>query len=293
MKKIIFFSILFLNFIFLSSCVAIKNFHKLPYEESIVFTEQEDLTSQFARSPQNYDRTGYVYHYIKSNQDDSFATDVWIYYPDQFHSESFKIYPVSKTQGFLDCICATYDEENFQLKEIDGKGVYKNGKIKSITTGSKDKFVRKTKIGKKEIVTNLGIIPCYDINFDLADLNSMIPFLKENDKDFAFGLTNIKRKSILGPVDILYLGKVSCTFEKQIVENGQNLNVFDIKLQNFEDLDGKIFINSQNNDVVEINTKLCGNPFFDSFKFKLIEKYKISSRAEWDEFMKTKARECL
>ena len=131
------------------------------------------------------------------------------------------------------------------------------------------------------------------MNFDLADMNSMIPFLKENDKSFEFGLTNIKRNSILGPIEILYLGKVSCKFEEKIVKNSQNLNVFDIKLQNFEHLDGKIFLNSENNDIVEINTKLCGNPFFDSFKFKLVEKYKISSRGEWEEFMRGKAAEVL
>lgn len=276
-----------------TSCVAIKNFHKLPYQESVVFTEQEDLTSQFKISNKSYDRSGYVYHYIKSNQDDSFATDVWIYYPDQFHSESFKIYPVSKTQGFLDCICATYDKDNFQLKEIDAKGIYKNGKIKTLNSLYQEKFLRKTKIGKKEIVTDLGICPTFDINFDFTDMNSMIPFLQVNDKDFEFGLTNIKRNSIFGPIDILYLGKVSCKFEEKVVQNSQSLNVFDIKLQNFEHLEGKLYINSQNNDIVEMNTKLCGNPFFDSFKLKLIDKYKINSREEWEEFMRGKAKENL
>ena len=293
MKKSLYTISLIISISLFSSCVAMKNFHKLPYQESVVFTEQEDLTSQFELSDKSYNRSGFVYHYIKSNQDDSFATDVWIYYPDQFHSESFKIYPVSKTQGFLDCICATYDKDNFQLKEIDAKGVYKDGKIKSLNSLYQEKFLRKTKIGKKETITNLGICPTFDINFDLTDMNSMIPFLKENDKNFQFGLTNIKRNSILGPIDILYLGKVSCTFEEKIVQNSQNLNVFDIKLQNFEEFDGKIFINSQNNDIVEINTKLCGNPFFDSFKLKLVEKYKISSRGEWEEFMRGKAAEVL
>lgn len=294
MKKSLFLFISIIILIsFFTGCVALQRFHKLPYQNNVTFKEQQNLTNQFEINKKSYDRSGYVYHYIKSNQDDSFATDVWIYYPDQFHSESFKIYPISKTQGFLDCICASYDKNNFQIKEIDGKAVYKNGKIKSITTGFYDNYKRTTMIGKKEIITYLGIIPSFDINFDLTDLNSMLPFLKENNKDFEFGFTNIKRNSILGPIDVLYLGKVTCGFKGNIVKNNQKLNIFDIKLQNFENLDGKIYINSSNNDVIEINTKLCGNPFFDSFKFKLIEKNKISSRKEWEDFMKKKAAEIL
>lgn len=284
---------LILVLLMFTNCAIFTNFHKLPYKNSVPVTKHENLTSQFEINNSNYDRTGLVYHYIKSNQDDSFATDVWIYYPDKFHSESFKIYPISKYQGFLDCICATYDKESFQFKEIDGKGVYKNGKIKSITTGTKKDFIRKTKIGNKTITTELGIAPCYDINFDLTDMNSMLPFLKDNKKDFTFGMTNIKKESALGAVDILYLGKAVCHFQEEKVYKGKNCSVFSLVLQNFEDLDGKVYIDTKTNDLIEINTKLCGNPFFESFKFTLKEEPKKMTREEWTSFMKAKAKKAL
>ena len=275
-----------------TSCQAMKHFAPLPYKENVEVTTHVDKTNQYEIKEDSYDRTGYVYHYIKSNQDDSFQADVWIYYPDSLHSESFKIYPISKVQGFLDCVCATYDKDTFMIKEIEGKRVKKNGKILGGIKGIYNGYNRKVVMGKKELSNEIGILPTYDINFDLTDLNSMLPFLKDNKKDFSFGLTNVKKEHFLGSPSFLYLGELKCEYLGEEEYKNQSCSVFSMKLQNFEDLDGKLYVNTENNDLVEINTKLCGNPFYDSFKFTLLDKKK-TTREEWTSFMQKHAKEKL
>ena len=277
--------------VLLTSCQAMKHFNPLPYKESVEVREKVDLTSQYNPTP-CFDRTGYVYHYIKSNQDDSLPADVWIYYTSPYHSESFKIYPMSKIQGFLDCVVANYNPSTFQAKTLEGKRVRKNGKIQDGIVGTLDNYERKVIMGKKEMVNEIGIQPCYDINFDLTDMNSMLPFLKDNKKDFSFGLTNVRKDSLLAQPSFLYLGELKASYIGVEEYKGKTCSVYSLVLQNFEELDGKMYIDTLTNDLVEVNTKLCGNPFYKNFKFTLIDKQRTTEE-EWLTFMRIHAKEKL
>ena len=291
MKKVIIFLCVMVSVGLLSSCQAIKHFESLPYKESVEIKEKRDLRHFFNPSVIN-DRSGYVYHYIKSNQDDSFAADVWIYYPDKTHSESFKIYPVSKLQGFLDCICASYDLENYQISEIQAKMVKKNGKIENGILGIYKPYKRNIKMGKKEFANEFDIIPTFDINFDLTDMNSMLPYLIDARKDFSFGLTNVNKASLLAGPQFLYLGELKCSYLQDETYKDKDCSVFSMSLENFEELDGKLYVENGTNDLVEINTQLSGNPFYQSFKLTLLDKKQITID-EWISFMKEKAKEEL
>lgn len=102
-RKKILFVVFLLLFVLLVVCTHF--YHLLPYG-AIEFTERIDCTDQFSQEAV-CDRTGWVYHYIKSDIKGNDRADVWVYYPDMYHSESFKIYKFAKLQKATDLVCAT------------------------------------------------------------------------------------------------------------------------------------------------------------------------------------------
>ena len=272
----------------------------LPYKEDAKFTNVQDLTDQFdyalLKTDSKTDRTNKVFHYIKSNQDGSNAADIWVFYPNPYRSESFKIY--QQTKDDFDLVCADYDS-NFQAHQMIGYLINRKYKRTENAVSQLDDNIIHLSVGnkKKDDVVN-GIIPSYNLNFDFTDLNSMIPFLKNKEADFTFGFNNLYVPSkaviakssvgLIGKVE-MYVGKTVCRYTGKVTYKNRECFVYDIIVEGYENLSGKIYVDTSDYTVVEINTEHCGNPLFTSFKFSLVEEFTLTPE-EWQTFWQEKIK---
>ena len=283
-KSLIFFILFLIGIIFFGFIaflfIAIK---PLPYKRDANPYPVINLTDQFdinvvSENP-SLDRTNHLYHYIKSNQDGSNSADVWIYYPEAFKSESFKIYKQSGSN--LDLVCSEYDD-NFQSSKLTAYFIDKNANLYvNAEAVMENEIVHLNYRGKLTDDVYNGIIPSYNINFDLADMISMFPYLKNKQTDFSFGLNNVYFPNRFSYIKLMlgvekkiemYVGKVVCYYKGEELHNNFECYVYDLVVDGYEYLDGKIYVDVNDYSVVEINTKNVGNPGFNSFKFELIEK---------------------
>jgi len=260
--------------------------HYLPYKAA-EFSETQDLTSQFNINASPYDRTGYVYHYIKSDLKGSNPCKIWIYYPSQLRSESFKIYKQAKLQRATDLVCANYNPETFMPSSITAYLVKKDGeRIKNAVT-EYEGFNLSLTLNNKTQTLEFGTIPSYFYNFDWADLNSMVPYLINKQSDFEAGFISPDNFA-----KIKYQGKTTYTYTGQSVYKGSLCNVFSVVVEGLEEKKGTLYIDSVNSDVIEIHMELPNNPNFNSFLFSFQSKEQMTLD-EWNTFIKIKTDEAL
>lgn len=260
--------------------------HPMPYK-GVDFEIRENLSFQFDIDASLYDRTGFAYYYIKSDQKDRNKCHEWIYYPNSQRSESFKIYKLAKLQKATDLVCANYNFETFMPENITAYLVTKSGERIENAFTQYDDFDGTITIRGKKSSFAYGIIPSYFYNFDWADLISMIPYLKEKHSSFYAGFVTPDNS-----MKIQYQGKTKYIFTGQKMYRNVLCDVFDVVVQDLEDKEGKIYIDSEKYDVIEINMELSDNPLYDSFKFTLQEK-KQMTLAEWNEFIAEKTKDVL
>ena len=273
----------------------------LPYKDDAKFLQVQNLTDQFdyalLKTDKQTDRTGKVFHYKKSNQDGSNADDVWIYYPNPYRSENFYIFQQDKNTFSI--VYADYDK-NYQSVKMISYAVDKKLKFTENAVSELNGNTITLKAGgkKKDDVTN-GIIPSYNLNFDFTDLNSMIPFLKNKEADFTFGFNNlyVPSKAVIAKASVgltsrieMYVGKTVCRYIGKSTYKGSECFVYNIVVEGYENLSGKIYVDTSDYSVVEINTQHFGNPLYDSFKFTLIEKTTMTAE-EWKTFYEGKIKE--
>ena len=279
-------------------------FIPLPYKNNVTVNQIENFCNFFSEEEVEigsiYDKTGTLYHYIKSNQDDSKPADIYVYYPTAVRSESYKLYP--QTHSNIDLVTCDFDLEHFQPKKMEAyfvNGKYEVTKVcEALYTDNTVKTILKNEV---KAPLKYGAMPLFNINIDFVDLITMIPFLKDKTKDFSFGMMNTNcstridiLKSILGlnKQINMYVGKVDCKFIEESIYKSKKCYIFDLVVNGYENLDGKIYIDTENYDVIEINTKNCGNPNYKSFKFSLAEKNKISVN-EWNKLKEKLAHEYI
>lgn len=268
---------------------------RIPYKQ-VEVNQIENLTGQFDIQSTSYDRAGWVYHMIKSDQNDRYKCEEWIYYPTASRSESFKIYPMAKAQKALDLVCADYNYETFMPDNISAYLIRKDGtrEKNSVVYYYKDSF--KDTYREKECINKIGCIPSYYYNFDWADLITMIPYLKDKQKDFEAGFIcptySVIDQLIKGNINTVYSGKTHFMYIGQENYNNCLCNIYKVEVEGFENKLGKIYIDANNYDLIEINMRLSDNPSYNSFKFILIDKKQISLN-EWNEFITKKVNEVL
>ncbi len=272
-----------LSLVLLCTCVSC---YLLPYK-TVDFSEEQDLTAQFNIHAAPYDRTGYAYYYIKSDLKGKNPCHVWIYYPESLRSESFKIYQFAKLQGATDLVCADYNETTFMPDAITAYLVKKDGeRVKNAVTEYSG-FTAKASYKDKTQEFSFGIIPSFFYNFDWADLNSMIPYLKEKHTSFNAGFISPDNST-----DIQYQGNTSFEYTGQSVYKDVLCDVFTVVVQGLEDKKGMLYVDADNSDVIEINMELPNNPGFNSFLFSLQSKAQMTVD-EWNAFILAKTAEAL
>jgi hypothetical protein len=271
---------------FVSAGSFITGCHTMPYH-SVYYPETLDHTAAFDTDKVPYDRTGYVFQYKKSNQDGSFPADVWIYYPSKERSESFKIYRFSKLQHATDLVCADYDLIHFQPETISAYLVDKEGNRKLNAFSQYMGTDLTVTFHSHTRHCTMGITPSYNYNFDWADLNTMLPYLKKKGTDFEAGF--------LAPDNLArfkFAGYSRFRFTGQEEHDGKFCDVYEVKIQNHEKKPGHLYADAVNYDLVEINMSLPDNPGFNSFQFKLITKGKMTLD-EWNSFILKMTRQTL
>lgn len=258
----------------------------LPYKTP-KFSETQDLTPQFNIHAASYDRTGYAYHYIKSDLKGKNPCKIWIYYPSPMRSESFKIYKFAKLQGATDLVCADYNSETFMPDIITAYLVKKDGKRETNAVTTYEGFTLTATYMKNTQTLTFGTIPSYFYNFDWADLISMIPCLINKQADFEAGFISPDNFS-----KIQYQGKTKFNYTGQSVYKDFQCNVFNVVVQGLEEKKGTLYVDSQNSDVIEINMELPNNPNFNSFLFSFQSKEQMTLD-EWNSFILEKTEETL
>lgn len=258
----------------------------LPYKTS-EFSETQDLTSQFNINAAPYDRTGYAFHYIKSDLQGNNPCLVWIYYPSQLRSESFKIYKFAKLQAATDLVCADYNSETFMPDTITAYLVKKDGeRVKNAVTEYEGFNLTATYMNNTETL-KFGAIPSYFYNFDWADLNSMVPYRINKQSDFEAGFISPDNFS-----KIQYQGKTKFSYTGQSVYKDVLCDIFNVVVQGLEEKKGTLYADSVNSDIIEINMELPNNPNFNSFLFSVQSKEQMTID-EWNAFIQTKTEEAL
>ena len=274
----------------------------LPYKEDAKFSRVQNLSDQFdyalLKTDSKTNRTNKIFHYRKTNQDGKGSgEDVWIYYPDPYTSECFYVYDMTKDAfGYVKAEYGT----DYQPKKITSYSIDKKFKLTESAVSEFDKNTIKLTVSKKkkDDVVN-GIIPSYNLNFDFIDLNSMIPFLKNKEADFTFGVNNLylPSKGVITKVSMglssrieMYVGKTVCRYIGKTTYKNTECFTYEIIIEGYESLPGKLYVSASDYSVVEINTSHFGSPLYNSLKFTLIDQKTITP-SQWEQFRNDKIKE--
>jgi hypothetical protein len=264
-----------------SSCI------HMPFKSVSISTRESHIdlfdTSVDARSLANQ-----VFHYAKTNQDDSYRADVWIYYSSNTHSESFKIYPSTAMQGKTDLVIADYDLTKYQAAKVCAYLVDKNGnRTLNAKTEEIDDYI--DEVSYKGTITriDLGCIPSYNYNFDWCDFMTNYRYLRNKETNFSVGVTAPDSS-----IKFVYCG--TADFEYVGNENTRNIDCrkYRIRGEAFADEKGYMYVDRETNTVTEINMPVRNTPSYRSFKLLLVEKSTMSE-SEWDEFIIMETRKVI
>lgn len=259
----------------------------MPFEKS-EFTKVSSTRNLFSYDKRNLPDLGTVYHYTKSNQNDSKMANVWIYLTSETHTESFKIYPGAKLQKATDLVIAEYDIDGFFTKELIGYLVSKTGERKSNAILSSTNGETYTVVYKDTNYTiEVGHLPTYNYNFDWCDCAFMYRHLIDKDSDFTIGVTAPDSS-----MTFIYSGKAEFKYIETKEYKNIDCRCYEVSGEAFDKEKGYMYTNKTTGALVEIDMPVRNNPSYSSFKFSLVDEQQMSQN-EWDAFILEKTKEAL
>jgi hypothetical protein len=98
-----------------------------------------------------------------------------------------------------------------------------------------------------------------------------MPYLKDKGKNFEAGFLvpdNLAHFKFAGYSRFRFVGQEG--------NDGKLCDVYEVKIQNHEKKPGYLYADAADYDLIEIDMSLSGNQGFNSFRFKLINKSKMT-----------------
>jgi hypothetical protein len=247
------------------------------------FTETTSSLDLFQYNSEAMADEGVAYHYIKSNQDDSYSADEWNYIESPAHTESFKIYPFSRIQGKTDLVVADYNIEKYFTSNVTAYLISKNGdRNVNATTTSEDGIEYKFSFGNDSYSVTVGHVPSYNYNFDWCDFTFMYRHLINKESRFEIGVL-VPNSSI----KFIYAGKATIEYIDTRSFKDRNCRFYKVYGEAFGDKEGALYMDAESNFLVEINMPLKNNGNYNSFKYTLVDSIKMT-KEEWNSFINEK-----
>jgi hypothetical protein len=246
-------------------------FHKKDFIDPISYIDQ------YSKDSSSTSVNGYMFHYIKSNQDNTKRADVWLYYPQEDRSEYLEVNPVL---GRSEIISMEYSFSMFQAEKINQIDVKYSGYRSQIATIENIDYYtdQLTYREKQKYKVPFGVIPSFNYNYNWCELITMYRYLLDKNYDFSIGM-------IAEDIDhspIAYTGKIDFKYNGIDFVNNRQCRKYIISGEPFEKETGLLYTDYQSKDVVEIYAPKNNTLDYDNFKLVLIDKQAISN-TEWDE----------
>ena len=276
-----------LSIVVLSFSLLLIGCWSMPFHES-TYKEVSSTVNLFSYDEKNVPDIGMVYHYKKSNLDGSYGSDEWNYMESYQHTESFKIYPFSKIQNRTDLVTADYDTNRFYVTALKAYLVSKNGDRKlNVTMSSNDGQSYRILFGKNDYTIQVGHTPSFNYNFDWCDFFFMYRHLIDKESTFDIGVTVPDSQ-----MKLLYAGKTRIKYIENRNYHEIDCRYYEISGEAFSTQTGSLYMDSTDGELVEISMPVRNNGMFNSFKYSLLDKTKMT-KEEWNAFILQKTKDHL
>jgi len=227
---------------------------------------------------------GTVYHYTKSNLDDTTPEYVTIFVAAKDRLEVYKTQDPGTRAGL---VIATMDWSNFMAKELESWAV--TG-VNARTLTAKMTYLASEKVAAVDLPaaqrppekTAIKFLPFHVYNFDLTSLNFAMRHLIQPQAGFTIGLAdpNFAQE---GPL-FFYRGEVDVIFAGEEQHNGVSCRKYKIDGEALNNRGGFIWVNKAKEYIEEAQLQLPDNPNWESFKLVLTKVEKMTP-VQWKNFM--------
>lgn len=253
------------------------------YEFTITTSSLDEYEYREARSD-----IGSVYHYAKTNSDDTNRSDVWIYVASDDSTESFKIYPLARLGNATDLVIAKYDNGRYFTKKMNAYKVLRSGerKLNAVCESLDGETYRVSAFGQT-YEFRVGHLPSYNYNFDWCDMAFMFRHLSNKRKTFSIG--------VIAPNSTLrfgYSGKAVFQYVGERPLDSRDCEYYEVSGDPFRKDKGHLYVDRDMEIVRELNMPAPNTGSYNSFKFRLVDE-SVMTEKEWNDFITAKTNETL
>ncbi len=229
-----------------------------------------ELADQYQVNPQR-EKLGRIYHYVRSNTDDSVAERVSVFREDRTHVQ------VYKARGRCEpatVVKAELDLDLMSPVKITGGRLDPGAKIEEFAFLHIDRETKKlglrVELPDQRIDSDVAIeaYPWHLYDFDLASLTVLTPYLKDPKAGFSFDLVLVLYDPELDP-PIQHMGRAAAEFQTLEERNGQSSLRFKVAGPAFRDQGGDLWLDADSGHIVEARFKMPNHLGYRDFKLTL------------------------
>lgn len=225
---------------------------------------------------------GTVYHYTKSNIDESRPIRVSIYQKSETEVEVYKY-----EAGYPDAsrIVASMDWNNFTADRLDAYVITKDSARHTATLDWENDRVTANvhALGHAKDTVYPVITPAHMYNFDFTSLNLVFKFLKDPEGTFEIGIVD-PTYAESGTDIFYYRGNARIRYTEDDHQGKDRKYCITGRGMNFTK--GYIWVNKAHGMISDMEIPIPDNPGWTSFKFKL-EKIEKMTVDEWNEYLRS------
>ena len=230
--------------------------------------------------------SGVVYHYDKTEKDGTNVEHISVFVANPNRLEVFKFHDEPGTRAGL--VIATLDYTSFQASRLESwaaTGAEEKALVATMEFPNASKAAKITFAGSADEheFTEIKFTPFHVYNFDLTSLNFMMRHLVDPHAAFQIGIADPNFQEE-GPL-FLYRGEVTVKYAGDDTRNGSECRKYSIDGPGVQNRGGFVWVRKDGEYFEEVLMDLPDNPNWQSFRFVLRKKEKMSA-GDWQKFMK-------
>lgn len=224
-----------------------------------------------------------LYHYVKSNQDGTRSSSLYLYVESREQITAFKPDKGSPDSAY---ITAIMDWGMFCPKRLEARRVDRMGKRRELgqvefNWDQKKKTVAVEGFGKPLVIPDSGL-PVHSWDFDFASLNFSLRHLKKPEDGLTIGIADLDyRASAPG---FVYRGQVVLDYLKREERHGIPCRKYSIDGPGLENRGGFAWVSLADEHVVEFEIGFPDEPGYNDVRIRLVE-VKTMTSAEWEQLL--------
>jgi hypothetical protein len=223
--------------------------------------------------------TGTVYHYVKSNKDDSAPEQVALYVADRDTIEVMKFREPRST--VTNTVRATMDWSLASVSKLESAQVSQLGSEKPVAIAEYSALSRSLTVeifGHARQILQIGYVPFHVYSFDFASLNMAFRHLKDPLAEFTIGVTE-PTFAATGPI-FAYRGEATISYVGDEIRNNALCRRYRISGAGIGNREGLIWVNKAEGHIVDLEIDKPNHPDWQSFKLKLMSR-EIMTAEQW------------